>query len=104
MKKICLLTLIIVLLFSLISCNSSKKIEHIIDESEGKPLPDAVETFYSDENYYYTFANIMSQYIIVTYTDGTSENVKDALSNGNIGISDLDDYGIKYDTHKKAVN
>ena len=50
----------------------------------------------------YYFPNVISQYIIVEFTDGTKNNVKDALSNGDITISDLDAFEIKYSRQTKS--
>ncbi len=62
----------------------------------------AIETFYEDDNFKYQFNCIKSGAVIVTYEDGTQENVKQALSSGKITIKDLDDNNIAYRvSHKK---
>ena len=48
-------------------------------------------------------ANIISQYIIVEFDDGTKNNVKDALTAGEITISDLDKFEIQYSKTEKSV-
>ena len=60
----------------------------------------ALEYFYEDDANKYYFSCIMSGVIIVTYEDGTTENVKEAINNGHITIADLDRNNIKY--HKEA--
>ena len=62
-----------------------------------------MEQFYEDESFIYSFGNPISEYVIVKYTDGSSENVKEALENGHIQISVLDEHGIKYYAWHKFV-
>ncbi len=57
---------------------------------------DALEEFYQDDKYKYSFPCIMSSKIIVYFNDGTQEYVRDALNKKDITISDLDKYKIKY--------
>lgn len=57
---------------------------------------DALEEFYQDNNYKYSFPCMMSSKIIVYFNDGTQEYVRDALNKKDIEISDLDKYKIKY--------
>lgn len=88
------------------SNNSPKIIKSIVDTSEkaGACFMCAEEAFYEDDNYVYTFAEApMSHYIIVTYTNHSEQNVKEALEEGNIVISDLDTYGIRYDAVPKHI-
>lgn len=81
-----------------------KIISDISFESD-EPLPDINEVFYSDEKYVYQFPQGGKyKYVIVTYTDGTSENIKDALYSGRATISDLDRFGISYIKQKKTVS
>ena len=56
----------------------------------------ALEPFYEDDKYIYSFSCIMSDYIVVRYHDGKEEIVKDALKNKKITIEDLDNFNIKY--------
>lgn len=62
-------------------------------------LDHVLEHFFTNGNHIYYFPNPISKYIIVTYKDGTTQNVKDALIDGNITIFDLDKQNIKY--HKE---
>ena len=75
-----------------------KLIEDIVDLTQSGKLAtaDALEGFYRDDNYTYFFTSIKSQYVIVYYVDGTKQNVKEALVEGKIKISDLDWFGIEY--------
>lgn len=70
----------------------------IVDRERDEKIPcdQAFEEFYRNSNYAYEFSVIKSQYVEVHYKDGTKENIKDALKNGNVKISDLDRFGIKY--------
>lgn len=74
---------------------SESQVENIIDTTHG--ADDAIETFYVDEDYIYEFSQIISKNITVYYKDGTSENLKDALTSGRIGrITVLEWFGIYY--------
>lgn len=81
----------------------SKEIYSIADISCGFGVGEAEEGFYSDSTHIYTFPNTVSKYIIVSYTDGTAENVKEALASNHIKITDLDKYGIGYSSEAKMV-
>jgi hypothetical protein len=73
----------------------------VIRSIESKVSPDmsfpaVLEKFYEDDNYEYYFGYPVSSYIVVTYTDNTSQNIVDALRDGYIEIEDLDKYNIIY--------
>lgn len=70
----------------------------IIDKrGEQSDWNDAVDTFYTDEDYKYSFPNWdMHKYVIVEYEDGITQNVKEALEAGYIVITDLDIFNIEY--------
>ena len=74
------------------------EIVDIVDLTENGDIvtADALEGFYSDEYYYYYFPSIKSDYVVVHYSDGTTQTAKDALGGGRITISDLDRFGIGY--------
>lgn len=57
---------------------------------------EALEKFYSDDNYAYYWNCIKNKYMIVRYESGFEETISSALKNGTITISDLDRYGISY--------
>ena len=58
------------------------------------------DVFYKDEEYYYYLPySRMSEYVIVEYSDGTTQNIKEALEAGNITIADLDRFNIEYYKH-----
>lgn len=77
---------------------NTKKIESIVDKAEtGEVATDsAIEVFYQDDTYTYSFPSIRSDYVIVTFDDGTEKTVKEALVAGEITIADLDAYDIGY--------
>ncbi len=81
----------------------SHDIESIVDESKNNPdasFDTAEEEFYRDSEYIYYFSVIKSQYIIVTYTDGTTQTVDNALESGRATLFDLDRFGIEYKKKK----
>ena len=101
------ITLVQKLKFTDYSCPSSntssnktnKTVISIKDTS--KDIPDficssATELFYEDDKFQYYFSCTNSSYVIVTYYNNTTENVKQALEKGKIKISDLDEYNIEY--------
>ncbi len=71
-------------------------VKGIVDNSAGKDLDAALEVFYEDEGYEYSFNYVKSQYVEVLYNNGTSVSVSNALKNGHITIADLDNYDIDY--------
>ena len=75
-----------------------KEIYNIVDRTGLQDIPtdDALECFYTDETFEYFFSSIKSEYVMVYYTDGTSENVKAALQAGHITIADLKKFDIWY--------
>ena len=81
-----------------------KTVTNIVDDSYGKGLDDALEFFYEDDDYHYYFPCIMSHYITVHYSDGTSENVKNAFVTGIVTIADLDSYDIDYIRAERCFN
>ena len=87
------------------SVTKTKSIKRIVDHSvdDGVSYDNAFELFYTDDKYNYYFSNIISQYIIVEFDNGTKNNVKDALTAGEITISDLDKFEIQYSKTEKSV-
>ena len=75
-----------------------KEIYNIVDRTGLQDIPTdaALECFYTDETFEYFFSSIKSEYVMVYYTDGTSENVKAALQAGHITIADLKKFDIWY--------
>ena len=72
-------------------------ITNTYDPSIHPPLGEAEEMFYSDGNYEYYFNYIdLYKYIIVTYDDGTTLNIKEAFEYGMAQISELAFYGISF--------
>ena len=64
--------------------------------SASETCVDSLENFYQDDEYVYSFPCMKSSKIIVYYNDGTQDYVRNALSNKDITISDLDYYQINY--------
>ena len=56
----------------------------------------AVEKIFEDENYNYYIGGLYSGNIIVHYTDGSEEDIVNALIAGRAIIDDLDKFGIQY--------
>lgn len=61
----------------------------------------ALEKFYEDEENEYRFPAIMSPWIIVHYSNGTNENIVDALNAGRATLADLTRFGFSYYTDPK---
>ena len=74
------------------------KVSEIIDRTVTEQLSTdtALEKFYEDDENEYFYGSIKSEYVIVKYTDGSTETVSSALKNGKITLSDLDKYNISY--------
>ncbi len=83
--------------------SESKVVERITDHSDGQVVLTVEERFYEDYSHIYRFGCPISQYITVTYTDGTEQNVKDALLDGHITVADLDRFGISYFAEPKLI-
>ncbi len=113
MKRLIAFVLTVIIVFSFVGCdptenteneaNALKEIESIVFNSNGAGIPEAEEVFYEDATHYYLFDCMISEYVTVTYADGSTETVKDALTNGHIKITDLDKYRIGYKTDPKLV-
>ena len=78
-------------------------IDRIVDKAKEENIPcdTALEKFYEDEKNEYYFGAIKSQYVFVTYKDGSVEKVINALSDGHMKITDLNKFGIEYYTKAK---
>lgn len=76
-----------------------KEVEKIVDKFLTEPglmCAQALELFYSDNEFDYYFSCMKSGMIIVYYTDGTEETIKEALGKGRITLDDLNKYHIGY--------
>ena len=56
----------------------------------------ALQPFYEDEEYIYSYPSIRSEYVIAEFASGTEMTVKEALEQGYISIDDLDYWEIQY--------
>ena len=84
---------------------STKKIINIVDKTKNSDIctNDALQGFYEDDIYHYYFSSMKSQYVIVEYSDGSTETVEEAINEGCITIDDLDYYGIGYYREPKNI-
>ncbi|MBR3693305.1 MAG: hypothetical protein IKL88_02145, partial [Erysipelotrichales bacterium] len=83
---------------------SLNNIVDIVDRTKVEPdltYNTALEYICEDDMYQYYFYNMISQYVIVTYEDGTQEDILTAIENGRATIDDLDHYGISYYAQSK---
>lgn len=79
--------------------------KEVVDITVTKVLEsDVEEPFYEDDVYVYIFGNPQSDYTVVKYSDGSEQKLVDALREGNIKITDLDTFGIKYYSEIKPVD
>ena len=78
--------------------NNEVKVSEITDRTVNEQISTdtALEKFYEDDENEYYYGSIKSEYVIVKYTDGSTETVSSALKNGKITLSDLDKYNISY--------
>lgn len=84
--------------------NNIKKVVDIADNSkyiDDFTCDEALEPFYEDEKYVYSYSCIKSSYVVVKYQDRTEETVKESLKKGRITIKDLDRFDIKYIKEEK---
>lgn len=87
--------------------NNSSKVKEIIDKTkgiEGFSCDTALENFYEDDEFTYSWSCIKNEYMIVKYESGYEETISNALKYGSITISDLDKYNISYIKAKKEDN
>jgi len=73
-------------------------------KEESIPCDTALEKFYEDESNEYYFSVIKSQYVVVTYNDGSSEDIVTALADGRVTMTDLDKFNIEYHIEPKGTN
>ena len=86
------------------SCNYEGGKYTLVDET--KKIKDftcdeALEGFYTDENYTYYWSCIKDKYMIVKYDDGSKELISEALENKHIDIQVLDKFDISYIKEEK---
>lgn len=64
---------------------------------------DAVDLFYSDDEYDYFFPAMTKYAMKVYYSDGSIQSVKEAIDSGNITLADLDEFNVLYLRYSKAT-
>lgn len=67
-----------------------------ISFTEGIDYADMLEPFWEDDEYQYVFPALMSQDCTVTYANGATENVVDALEAGRVTVEDLERFDIRF--------
>lgn len=74
------------------------KLVQIIDRTKDGEIAtaDALEPFFSDENFTYYFPSIMSDYVECVFSDGSVLKFTDALATGKATLADLTAGGILY--------
>lgn len=80
-------------------CSEEEIIKEIKDTTidiDDFACAEALEEFYKDDEYIYYLGCIKSKYIIVTYENGATEDIKTAFKNGNVTINDLERYNIDF--------
>ena len=55
-----------------------------------------IEEFFQDNEWVYVFPSPISSYVIVVYSDGTEQGIKEALAEGRVKVTDLDKFDIFY--------
>lgn len=88
-----------------ITYSDEKTVVNIIDKTVNSDIctSDALQGFYEDDRYYYSYSSIRSEYVVVEYSDGSEETVMEALAKGIITIADLDAYNIGYYKEPKNI-
>lgn len=79
--------------------DEEKKVSYILDkttEVDGFMCAQALEPFYSDAEYTYSWSCIKNNFIVIVFTNGETMLVSEGLKNNIITIKDLDKYNIKY--------
>lgn len=81
------------------ACSTKLIIINIVDKThtmKNFSCNQALELIYEDDEFYYYFPCIKSQYVIVEYSNGQTKNIKEVLANGEILVKDLRNYGIEF--------
>lgn len=81
------------------TCKEKLKVKEIADttkEIKNFSCDQALEKFYEDEKYIYSWGCIKNKYMLVRYENGNEETISNALKSGTITIKDLDKSNIDY--------
>ena len=82
------------------------EIKEIVDKTkdmEDFACDEAKTKFYSDDEYNYYYNCDKSKYVVVKYTSGREESIKNALEYNHITMQDVDDYKIDYIKEEKVL-
>ena len=79
-----------------VSKDNLEQLTFIIEQRFGGVVLDLEEEIYRDDEWIYKLPVSGSEYIIVVYSDGTEQGIKEALAEGNVNITDLDTFDILY--------
>lgn len=102
MKRLVAIFIALILISVSAGCSPKSPVVSIVDVTEPDlAFPAVIEVFYSDSNYDYYFSCPISNYIIVTYEDGSQDDIITALNAKRVTIADLDRFGISYHTREK---
>ncbi len=85
----------------------TNKVEDIVDKTTAMSdfaCDEALEEFYTDDEYHYYYPCQKNNYVVVKYTDGTEKTVKEALKEKAITIADLDEHNISYIKKEKEID
>lgn len=80
--------------------NFASDVIEIVYISEPAGGAEAIELFWREGDIAYYFPMIESERVTVHYSDGSSENIIDALKGGRASLADLDRFGVYYMPHK----
>ncbi len=85
--------------------SSEKKLSDIIVHDFYPAIDYKDERFYEDEEYWYVFEGINSSFMTAVYTDGSEQELKDAIKEGIVTPSDLDAFPcVRYHKEPKIVD
>lgn len=81
-----------------ISEEVAERLTFVIEErfAIGDVILDVEEEIYRDDEWIYKLSDSRSSFLIVVYSDGTEQGIKEALAEGNVSITDLDTADIFY--------
>ena len=88
------------------SCSYNGGNYKLIDKTINKlnfVCAEALQSFYEDDNYIYSWECMKDRYMIVKYDDGYEETISEALKQKHIDVQDLDKFDILYNKEIKDL-